>query len=106
MRALFETLRTQPGQDLMLLYRAKNRDQIVFRNELDTLAARRQSRVVYLLGDNPTLLSAQSLTRLAPGLRERDVYLCGPPGMSAAVRQSLADAGLPPKHLHEESFAL
>jgi predicted ferric reductase len=106
MRALFETMPMAPGQDLMLLYRAKDRDQLVFREELDALAARRRARVIYLLGSDRDLLSARSLTRLVPGLANRDVYLCGPPGLSEAVRVSLREAGLDPQHLHEERFAL
>jgi predicted ferric reductase len=106
MRALFQTLPVTAGQDLMLLYRARDRDQLVFREELDALAAHRRARVVYLLGSNPDLLSARSLTRLVPGLADRDVYLCASPSMSAAVRSSLAQAGVPSGQLHEERFAL
>jgi predicted ferric reductase len=106
LRALFQTMPTAPGQDLMLLYRARDRDQLVFREELDALAAHRQARVVYLLGSDPDLLSARSLARLVPGLTDRDVYMCASPGMSAAVRRSLQRAGLPPAQLHEERFAL
>jgi ferredoxin-NADP reductase len=90
----------------MLLYRARDREQLVFREELDALAARRRARVVYLLGADPSLLTARSLDRLVPGLADRDVYLCGPPGMADAVRRSLLQAGLPPAHVHEERFAL
>src|SRR4051794_39546599 len=89
LRALFQTMPTSPGQDLMLLYRARDRDQLVFREELDALAAHRRARVVYLLGSDPDLLSAGSLARLVPGLTDRDVYMCASPGMSAAVRRSL-----------------
>jgi predicted ferric reductase len=106
MRALFETLPLTEGQDLVLLYRADHRDQVVFRAELDALAAERHARVVYLLGDDPDLLSARSLSRLVPGLADRDVYLCGPPGMTACLRSSLATAGVPDRHVHEERFAL
>src|SRR3954447_8462309 len=106
MRALFQTLPVTAGQDLMLLYRARDRDQLVFREELEALAAHRQARVVYLLGSNPDLLSPHSLTRLVPGLADRDVYLCSSPSMSAAVRDSLAQAGVPAAHVHEERFAL
>lgn len=106
MRALFETMPVDAGQDLVLLYRANSADHVVFRDELDALAEQRQCRVVYLLGDDRSLLSPRSLTRLVPGLAERDVYLCGPPGMAAAVRRSLAEAGLPATQLHEERFAL
>src|SRR3954453_3521726 len=58
MRALFETIPVRPDQDLMLVYRARNSHDLVFRKELDALAAHRQARVVYLLGSNPDLLSA------------------------------------------------
>jgi ferredoxin-NADP reductase/DMSO/TMAO reductase YedYZ heme-binding membrane subunit len=106
MRALFETLPLTEGQDLVLLYRADHRDQVVFRAELDALAAERHARVVYLLGDDPDLLSPRSLSRLVPGLADRDIYLCGPPGMTAYLRGSLATAGVPERHVHEERFAL
>jgi ferredoxin-NADP reductase len=62
--------------------------------------------VVYLLGSDPDLLSARSLARLVPGLADRDVYLCASPGLSAALRRSLRQAGVPSAQLHEERFAL
>jgi len=107
MRALFETIPARGGHDhdLLLLYRARTREEIVFRSELDEIAARRRVRVVYLLGNNRDHLTTASLTRLVPDLVSRDVYLCGPPGMAAAVRASVLSAGLPPGHLHEERFA-
>lgn len=105
MRALFESIPLAPGQDMVLLYRASTRDDIVFRHELDLLAARRRARVVYLLGDDPGLVSADTIRRFVPDVAQRDVYLCGPPGLSGAVRTSLARTGLPADQLHEERFA-
>jgi|tagenome__1003787_1003787.scaffolds.fasta_scaffold19434464_2 ferredoxin-NADP reductase len=32
------------------------------------------------------------------------VYLCGPPGLAAAVRRALPQAGLPKEQLHGERF--
>jgi ferredoxin-NADP reductase len=40
-----------------------------------------------------------------PGLARHDVYLCGPPGMTAAVTRSLRTAGVPRRQIHRESFA-
>jgi ferredoxin-NADP reductase len=105
MRALFETMPLAPGQDLTLLYRARSVEHVLFRDELDEIAHRRGARVHYLLGSDPSCLSAPALVRGVPGLIERDVYLCGPPGMADAVRQSLREAGLPDESLHEERFA-
>jgi len=39
-----------------------------------------------------------------PGLIEHDVYLCGPPGLTAAVTRELLDAGVRRRQLHYESF--
>jgi predicted ferric reductase len=105
MRALFETIPKGPGQDVMLLYRARSREHLVFRQELNAIAESRRARVVYLLGESSEHLSSDSLTRLVPGLTDRDVYLCGPPGMAEAVRRSLRQAGLRSSQLHEERFA-
>jgi ferredoxin-NADP reductase len=105
MRALFESIPAGPGQDLILLYRARDRASIVFRAELDAIAAARQAHVVYLLGSDRDLLSTASLQRLVPDLADRDVYLCGPPGMAEATRRSVLAAGLPESRLHEERFA-
>ena len=105
MRALFETLPLSAGQDLVLLYRARSAEHLLFRRELDQIASRRGARVHYLLGDDPGCLSAGALTRLIPCLTRRDVFLCGPPRMTDAVRSALRVAGLPPEHLHEERFA-
>jgi predicted ferric reductase len=106
MRALFETLPLDAGEDLLLLYRARGVEDLLFRDELDALAARRGARVAYLLGADRSPLSAAGLRRLVPDLVERDVYMCGSPGLMAAVRSSLRDAGLPPKQLHEECFGV
>jgi ferredoxin-NADP reductase len=105
LRALFESIPLAPGQDLLLLYRARRREDLVFREELDRLAVRRRARVVYLLGDNAEHLSSATLLRLVPQLAQRDVFMCGPPGMTSTVRAALAEAGLPPEQLHEERFA-
>jgi predicted ferric reductase len=105
MRALFETIPMATGHDLLLLYRARGPEHIVFGDELDEIASRRCARVIYLLGDDRDLLSRSSLVRLVPNLARRDVYLCGPPGMADALRVTLQQAGLPPEALHEERFS-
>ena len=106
LRALFETLPLAPGQDLLLLYRARTPADVLFRDELDGIAAQRGARVRYLIGADGDALDVQLFRRLVPGLLDRDVYLCGPPGLAAGVRQALRAAGLPDSQLHEERFAL
>lgn len=78
----------------------------MFRDELDHLAASRGARVRYVLGERAGPLNAELLQRLVPGLVDRDVYFCGPPGISTAARRALRRAGLADQQLHEERFAL
>ncbi|WP_137119527.1 ferredoxin reductase family protein [Segeticoccus rhizosphaerae] len=109
LRALFETLPAAPGE-LTLLYRANHDTEVVFRRELDQIAAFRGARVHYLIGLHTRLtqdpLSAPALTSLVPGLRHHDVYLCGPQGMTRAATAGLRGAGVPRRHIHHESFEL
>ncbi|WP_084011312.1 ferredoxin reductase family protein [Pseudofrankia sp. DC12] len=104
LRALFETIPLGSGQDLLLLYRARAHADAIFRDELDQIARRPGARVQYLIGDQVGPMSTELFQHLVPNLLDRDVYLCGPPGMATAVRRSLKDAGLPEMQLHEERF--
>ena len=105
MRALFETLPLRAGGDLLLLYRARSDDELIFREELDEIAADRGIRVLYLLGKDRSVLAPASLRRMVPNIRHRDVYMCGPPGLTTAVRGALRAVGVPPQQLHEERFS-
>ena len=52
------------------------------------------------------LLSPAHLQQLVPDLVERDVFLCGPPAMTAALEQNVRRARVPRRHIHTERFAL
>ena len=104
MRALFETMPLEPDQDLLLLYRARSEQDLIFKDELDRIARDRGARVHYLVGDGVPM-TTKAFRMMVPDLTRRDVYLCGPPGLSAAVRDALHGAGLPETQLHEERFA-
>ncbi|MER5438535.1 ferric reductase-like transmembrane domain-containing protein [Streptomyces sp. NPDC002790] len=106
LRALFETLPGAPG-DITLLYRASSTEQLVLREELDSIAGSRGASLHYLLGSSGTSfdpLAPQSLRALVPELASHDVYLCGPPGMTEAATSALVRAGVPETRIHAESF--
>jgi predicted ferric reductase len=107
LRALLESLPAGPGQ-LTLIYRVSSLRDALFRRELETLAARRQARVWFVAGHRDELdgnpLSGGELTRRVPGLAQHDVYLCGPPGLNAAVIRELRGAGVRRRQIHSESF--
>ena len=97
---------------MTLLYRASSWDDVLFRAEIDELVRARRGTVHYLVGRRGTAelpddpLSARSLRGLAPDVRERDVFLCGPPGLVSSVCASLRELGVPDAQIHHERFAL
>jgi len=107
LRALLESLPAAPG-DLTLIYRVSSLRDAVFRRELEEIAARRGAKVWFVAGSRSELdenpLTGGELTRRIPGLIDHDVYLCGPPGLTAAVTRELTGAGVRRRQIHHESF--
>jgi predicted ferric reductase len=104
LRAMFSTL---PGP-VTLIYRASSERDIVFRDELDAIAAARGAKVYYLVGSRAEIggdpLSPRMLRSLVPGLDQQEVYVCGPSGMISAAVDALRGAGVPRRQIHFESF--
>ena len=102
LRALFATLPVP----VTLIYRATTWQDVVFKDELDAIARTRDGASVhYLIGPREQVpLTGELLARLVPGLRGRDVYVCGPPGMVSGAVSALRDAGVPRRRVHYESF--
>ncbi|HEV7603821.1 MAG TPA: ferredoxin reductase family protein [Candidatus Limnocylindrales bacterium] len=108
LRALLEALPAKPG-DMTLIYRARTPADIIFRDELDRLARARGAQVHYVIGrrrfDARDPLDAESLERLVPDVRDRDVYICGPVPMMQRVEGALSRLGLARRQIHAERFA-
>jgi predicted ferric reductase len=107
LRTLFETLPVAAPGDLTLIYRVSRPEQVLFRSELETIAANRRAQLHIIVGSRAELggdpLMAQSLTQI-PALREHDVYLGGPHDMQVSVERELRAAGVPRRQIHTESF--
>jgi predicted ferric reductase len=105
-RALVETMKG----DLIVLYRVMAEQDVIFRAELDALAAASGFVVHYLVGDHNgdgrDLLAPAHLLELVPDITERDVFLCGPPAMAAFIRKNVHEARVPRRQVHAERFAL
>jgi predicted ferric reductase len=115
MRALIEDLNVRPG-DLTLIYRVSRAQDAVFASELESFAAGRGDRVVFLEGprgpegswlpDHLSTMTEQAALRwLVPDVAEHDAFLCGPPSWMTSVEASLRSAGVPDTHIHREEFA-
>jgi predicted ferric reductase len=101
------------GFDVRILYRAHGQGDLVFKQELDSLAAQHGLRIDYLLTDDgarkrprDSWFRAEALVKLVPEIKERVVYVCGPVPMTASVASSLHKLGVPPEQIRTEAFRL
>ena len=107
-RAMFAALPRRLSEGITLIYRASNPRDIVFRQELDAIAADRNATVHYIIGSRAELgydpLEPGELQGLVPGLHRYEAYICGPNGMTQAVIGALQAVGLRRRHIHHETF--
>jgi predicted ferric reductase len=106
-RSLIEEMRG----DLIVLYRVVRDEDLIFRDELDRIAADRGIAVHLLVGDHTTaegsrLLSPDHLRELVPDIADRDVYVCGPPAMTDAIERNVRASRVSKRSIHVERFAL
>jgi predicted ferric reductase len=106
-RALAEGMRG----DVVVIYRALREEDIVFRAELDQLAHERDVIVHYVVGHHAAphgerIMSPEHLRELVPDLVEREIYICGPPGMDRFLERNVRAADVPRNQIHIERFAL
>lgn len=100
--------------DIRFFNSVRSTDDIVYREEIDHLAARhRQFHPVVITSTRggrgawtgmTGRISRAMLELAAPDLFERHVYMCGPEGFMDAAKNILADAGFNMANLHSESF--
>ena len=107
-RAMFAALPPSLPGAITLIYRATHPRDVLFRRELNAIAADRGASLHYLIGSRERLgydpLDTQGLQDLVQGLHRYEAYVCGPPGMTEAAIASLRDAGIPRRRIHHESF--
>jgi predicted ferric reductase len=109
-RALAEDL-AGDGVDVCLLYRCSHESDVAFRHELGELVARHRVRVEYLISDRALRgrpggewLLPNNLRTLVPDVAEREIFVCGPIGLTKKIRRSLDQLGVGLAQIHAEAF--
>jgi predicted ferric reductase len=102
-RALLDEL----DGDVVVLYRVIREEDVIFREELE----RTNACVTIVPGDHAAedgedLLSPGHLRELVPDVAERDVFVSGPPALTALIADNVRHAGVPHRQVHIEQFAL
>ena len=101
-----------PG-DIFFFYGARSTEEFVFREELERLerrfdnlhvlaAMQRAAGTVWLGPEGP--LTREMLAAAVPDISRRRIHLCGPPAMMTAMREQLAQLGVPEAQIHTEAF--
>ena len=102
-RALLEDV---TGHTVVIYRVAVDRDAVLY-DELRDLALAKGAELHLVTGPVvPDRLAPRELARLVPDIADRDVFLCGPPGMMTAVLGSLGDLDVPGRQIHFERFSL
>lgn len=109
-RALAEDL-AKDGVGVCVLYRCSHDGEVAFRKELDRLVSEHGVRVEYLISDRTLRgraggewLEPNNLRTLVPDVAEREIFVCGPVGMTKKVKRSLDLLGIQPTQIHTEVF--
>ena len=112
-RSLSEDL-LNAGRNVHIIYSNRNRASIVFRKELDELAAAFAGRLklTHVISEEPSWegehgrLDRDKIARLVPDTSDCDFYLCGPPSMMMSIRSILLKLGVRSGKIHFERFSL
>lgn len=103
--------------DIEFLHCARDKDNVIFHDEMTEMATQHTQFNVQLLLENSTGFSAQSelahqtgmvstevVQTLYPDLDQRTIFLCGPVGFMKAVQTIAEQSGFDMAHFFQESF--
>jgi ferredoxin-NADP reductase len=107
---------TAQQSDVVFFHCARTPSDVVFRQELEMMAARLPNFHLALSTTRPEpgqpwfgfagRITAPLLQMIAPDFHERTVYVCGPNGFMQEVKALAKELGLPMHNYHEESFGV
>ena len=108
LRAIAETLEGNE-RDVIFAQRASSEHELLMADELWRM--QRQGKLTFLpilgkRGKDPKEdpMHPQQLLWRIPDLREREVFICGSPGMVGASIRNLRKAGVKRRYIHSELF--
>ncbi|MDX1552486.1 MAG: ferric reductase-like transmembrane domain-containing protein [Marinobacter sp.] len=97
--------RADAGRDACLFYLANRPERAYYLDELVRIAEACDTFSVHAHYMNENgVVTRDYLARHCPDFAEREVYLCGPPGMIAHLRALFRHEGVPANRIHTEAF--
>jgi ferredoxin-NADP reductase len=109
-RPLAEAL-ARDGIDVRVLYRCRRERDIAFRGEFDALRSHYKVQTDYLVSNrgpngwsHSDWFRPANLVKLVPDVDEREVFICGPHGMTRHLVGTLRELGVSADRIHTEAF--
>jgi ring-1,2-phenylacetyl-CoA epoxidase subunit PaaE len=113
------TLLTEPQSQFTLVYGNRNKNSIIFKEELEALKDKfiDRFRIYYILSREITDAAISTgridaakcelyLDKLIDATKTDEFFLCGPEEMIFCVRDTLQSRGVPKEHIHFELFTI
>ena len=93
--------------DIDLYYTVRSEDEALFLDEIRTAATQHPSfrpHMIYSQRDGSLTMEHIVETSGGGTIVAKDVYMCGPSGMTESFQHALRKLGVPPMHIHFEHF--
>jgi len=104
-RALLDEFKSSAKIDF--IYRVSREEDLALQAELDQIAAASDGtmRIHYMVGSRHQYpMDAAHLLSVVPGVRQSDIYICGPKALVLTVVQAARDLGISMDRVHNEEF--
>ena len=110
-RALLEDF-LQSGKDVVLLYSVRKKEQIIFKDDLERLLREKTDnfKLYYIISEEESphgfrRIDKECIECLVSDVGSREVYLCGPPAMSKAMKKHLIKLKVNKHKIYYEKFS-
>lgn len=88
-----------------LYYCVNNEKEMASIDELTELSQTNPAfRMFAFCSDKYGKIGIKFINEMSANLKDREIYLCGPPAMMQSLRQQFRDIGVLNKHIHSEEF--
>ena len=104
-RALLDEFKNSVRVDF--IYRTSHIEDLALKAELDQIAAESGglTKIHYMVGSRREYpMDAAHLLSVVPGVRDSDIYICGPKALVWAVVQAAEELGISHDRVHHEEF--
>ncbi len=104
--SILKTALATTERRVQLVYANRDRDSIIFRAEIDALAARYPERLtlVHRLDVESGFLDRPAVLEYLRGWEASDFYVCGPAPFMDVIEATLVELGIHADHIHVERF--